>query len=286
MNAFLGMGLLGTNFVRALRERGEEVRVWNRTASKAEALAADGAEVAKNAVEACRGARYIHLTLSDDAAVDAVLGVAQRGIEKDATIIDHTTTSAGGTAARCARFEEKGIAFQHAPVFMGPKNARDATGSMILSGPEDRYRELEPHLAPMTGKLVYLGARPDKAAAVKLLGNQIILSMTMMLADSLALAKAHGLEVADVESLLDWFNPGASFPARLTRLLAVDFKDPSWELAMARKDAHLMLDAARGAELPLMLIERIAETMDKKQEAGHGERDWTVIADDVINASR
>ena len=43
MIAFLGTGLLGGNFVRALRRRGVEVRVWNRSAEKARALAGSGA---------------------------------------------------------------------------------------------------------------------------------------------------------------------------------------------------------------------------------------------------
>ena len=38
MIAWFGTGLLGSNFVRALRKRGEEARVWNRSAEKARAL--------------------------------------------------------------------------------------------------------------------------------------------------------------------------------------------------------------------------------------------------------
>lgn len=41
MIAWLGTGLLGANFVRALRRRGHEVRVWNRTAERARRLCAE-----------------------------------------------------------------------------------------------------------------------------------------------------------------------------------------------------------------------------------------------------
>ena len=44
MIAFFGMGLLGSNFVRALRKRGEDVHVWNRSADKARALESVGAK--------------------------------------------------------------------------------------------------------------------------------------------------------------------------------------------------------------------------------------------------
>jgi len=54
MIAFLGTGLLGSNWVRAMRKRGEEVHVWNRTGSKAKALESDGAKVFATPAEAVK----------------------------------------------------------------------------------------------------------------------------------------------------------------------------------------------------------------------------------------
>src|SRR5579871_6697827 len=123
MIAWLGTGLLGANFVRALRRRGQEVQVWNRSPDKARALEAEGARALEDPAAAVRGAARVHVTLSDDAAVDEVLERAKAGLAKDAVIVDHTTTSPAGTAARAKRWVERGVAFQHAPVFMGPPNA-------------------------------------------------------------------------------------------------------------------------------------------------------------------
>ena len=69
MIAFFGTGLLGSNFVRALRRRGEQVHVWNRTSAKARALESVGAVAFDDLAKAAQGASRIHLTLSDDAAV-------------------------------------------------------------------------------------------------------------------------------------------------------------------------------------------------------------------------
>ncbi|MEJ7679273.1 MAG: NAD(P)-binding domain-containing protein [Segetibacter sp.] len=63
MKAFLGMGLLGSNFVRAMLQKGETVQVWNRTAAKAKALEAYGAKAFENANDAVQGADVIHVTL-------------------------------------------------------------------------------------------------------------------------------------------------------------------------------------------------------------------------------
>ena len=282
MIAFFGMGLLGSNFVRALRRRGEEVHVWNRSPDKARALQADGARAFDDPAEAVRGATRLHLALSDDAAVDQVLERAKVGFGAAVVIVDHTTTSPTGTATRSKRWEERGVAFQHAPVFMGPQNALESTGLMLASGEKPRFDALVTHLEKMTGKLVYLGADPARAAGFKLLGNLFLMSMTAGMSDMLALAKALGIAASDAASLFDWFNPGMTVSARMKRILDANFARPSWELAMARKDARLMLDEAQIAGLSLALMPAIAQEMDRWIEKGHGHDDWTVIAKDAI----
>jgi 3-hydroxyisobutyrate dehydrogenase len=277
MIAFYGMGLLGSNFVRALRRRGETVRVWNRSPEKARALASEGATPFDDPAEAARGTARVHLTLSDDAAVDDVLERARPGLGRDTIIVDHTTTSPAGTAARAARWAERGIGFQHAPVFMAPQHALESSGVMLASGDKGRYEALAPELSKMTGKLVYLGPQPERGASMKLLGNLFLMSMTGGLADMFALAKALAVPPAEAKQLFDFFNPGVTVGARANRMLEGDFANPSWELAMARKDARLMIEAAEAGAASLMLIPAIAKEMDRWIEKGHGKEDWTVI---------
>jgi 3-hydroxyisobutyrate dehydrogenase len=106
--------------------------------------------------------------------------------------------------------------------------------------------------------------------------------MTTGLADVLALAKAQGISGADAFALFDAFNPGAQIPARAKRLLEGDFSHPSWELAMARKDARLMIEEAARARVPLAVVPAIAAEMDRWIEKGHAHDDWTVIAKDSL----
>jgi 3-hydroxyisobutyrate dehydrogenase len=282
MIAFLGMGLLGSNFVRALRKRGEQVQVWNRSEAKARALAATGATVHTELADAVRGATRVHLTLSDDEAVDAVLERARTGFAPGVVIIDHTTTAPSGTSARAQRWAERGVAFQHAPVFMAPQNALDSTGVMLASGDRARFDQLESELSKMTGKLVYLGAEPERAAAFKLLGNSFLMFMTAGFADFFALGKAFGIAPKDAAALFQFFNPAATMPARLAKVLAADFANPSWELAMARKDARLMIEEAARSGGELAVLPAIAKSMDGFIERGHAHDDWTVIAKDAL----
>ncbi|MDQ2908431.1 MAG: NAD(P)-binding domain-containing protein [Candidatus Eremiobacteraeota bacterium] len=282
MIAWFGTGLLGAGFVRAMRRRGEAVAVWNRTPQKARALEADGARVAADPAAAARDASRIHLTLSDDGAVDEVLERAREGFAAGVTIVDHTTTSASGAAQRVARWDARGIPFLHAPVFMGPQNALESSGVMLASGERERFERLRPALEPMTGRVVYLGPHVERAAAFKLMGNLFLTFLTAGISDLFALAKALDIPAQEAASLFDFFNPGAAVPARAARMIEGDFDHPSWELTMARKDARLMLDEAQRAGVSLDALPAIAAKMDEMIERGYGASDWTVIAKDAL----
>lgn len=286
MIAFYGMGLLGSSFVRAMRKRPvaerEDVRVWNRTHAKAEALAEVGALPTRDPADAARGASRIHLALSDDAAVDEVLERASAGFADGVVIVDHTTTSTAGAAERVKRWAARHATYVHAPVFMGPKNALDSTGVMMISGDRATVDPLRPILETMTGRLEYMGERVDAAAAFKLLGNSFLMFLTSGLADMLSLAKAMGIKPEDAGNLLSFFNPTSMVGARMQRILDQSFDDPSWELAMARKDARLMIEEAARSSVPLAVLPAIAARMDALIAQGEGARDWTVIAKDAM----
>lgn len=283
MRAFLGMGLLGANFVRAMMSRGMEVQVWNRTASKALALENYGARAFGNVADAVKDAEIIHLTLKDDTTVDEVLALAAPGLKPGAVIIDHTTTSADGAVKRTHDWQARGFTYLHAPVFMGPVNALEGSGFMLVSGDQDVIRSLEPELARMTGKVLNFGPSPGKAAGMKLIGNLFLVAFTAGIADTLSLAKALDVSVADVATLFDSWNPGAMLPARLQRMAGGKYDHPSWELRMARKDTQLFMEAAAKGSTPLAVIPAIAKEMDRWIEKGHGHDDWTVIGKDAIS---
>lgn len=282
MKAFLGMGLLGSNFVRAMLQKGDKVKVWNRTAAKAKALESYGAKAFENADEAVKDVDIIHITLKDDAVVDEVLANASRGFKEGATIVDHTTTSARGSIERTRAWKNKGFTYLHAPVFMGPQNALEGSGFMLVSGDQFVIQKLEPELSKMTGKFMNFGKEEGKAAGVKLTGNVFLLSLTAGISDALAVARAHGIEANEVLTLFNSWNPGAIVPARLKKITEDKFNEPSWELNMARKDAGLMMDAAKEAGVELTTTPSIAAAMDKWIAKGHGNDDWSVIAKDNI----
>ena len=282
MIAWLGTGLLGSAFVRALLARGETVHVWNRSPEKAKALEQYGACAFASAADAVAGAERVHLTLSEDAAVDDVLRDIESSLTPAIPIVDHTTTAPAPTGKRVRAMDAKGFSFLHAPVFMGPPNALAGTGVMITSGDSARFDAIAPRLQAMTGRLVYVGPDPIRAAQVKLLGNHFIIAVTAGLMDTLALAKAMSVPQDQVTELLTFFNPGAMAEVRLARVRAADYKNPSWNLGMARKDVRLMQEAAASTSTPMVILPGVAARMDEEIAAGHVAEDWTIIASRVL----
>jgi 3-hydroxyisobutyrate dehydrogenase len=280
MIAFLGTGLLGANFTRALLKKGEKVQVWNRTTEKAKALESYGAKAFEKVTDAVKGAHLIHLTLSDDQSVDEILDKAAASFEKGAIIIDHTTTSAPGAAKRSSVWKQKGNPYIHAPVFMGPPNALEGTGIMLVSGDQQIIKTIETHLSGMTGKLLNLGERPEKAAAIKLLGNLFHIGLTGSVSDLITLAETLNVPVSELGTLLELLNPTVVAQGRLKKIASDTFDQPSWELSMARKDARLMIEQASSENKHLMVIPAVAKKMDMWIAKGHSKNDWTIISKD------
>ena len=277
MKAFLGIGLLGAGFVKAMINKGDEVQVWNRTASKAKELEQYGAKAFDNIADAVKNAEVIHVALKDDATVDEALEKAETGFVRGAIIVDHTTTSIEGAQQRTEKWKSKGFQYQHAPVFMGPKNALESTGYMLVSGDQILIGKLESQLSAMTGKLVNFGEVVGKAAAIKLTGNLFLVGFNGAIADAIAFSNSVGISSDELSNLFAEWNPGNSLPARLKRMAGDDFSDPSWRLEMARKDTGLFLKEADRKGIKLSVIPGVAALMDKWIEKGHGKEDWTII---------
>ena len=276
--AFLGTGLMGAALAEAAAKRGDRVSAWNRTDAKARALEAFGVRAAGTVRDAIAGAERVHVMLAEDAAVDSVLDAAGDAFGS-ALVVDHSTTSPAGTAARAERLAGRGIAFLHAPVFMTPAMCREAGGLMLVAGPQATFARAETALRAMTGRLEYLGERRDLAAANKLFGNAMIITICGGLADVYAMAASLGIEATEAHALFGKFNPAGVLAYRGAAMARGDYT-PTFELTMARKDARLMIESARGRDLTVMPA--IATRMDALIARGFGSDDLGVLAVDAV----
>jgi 3-hydroxyisobutyrate dehydrogenase-like beta-hydroxyacid dehydrogenase len=152
---------------------------------------------------------------------------------------------------------------------------------MIVAGPRELFDEARGGLAAMTARLEHVGERADLAAAYKLFGNALIVTITAGLADVFAMAGNLGIEPRDAHRLFSWFNAGATVGYRGGAMAKGDYT-ASFELAMARKDVRLMVEAAEGSGVPLAVLPAVAARMDALLARGLGARDLGALAVDAV----
>lgn len=272
--AFLGTGLLGGALAEAAAKRGDSVVVWNRTTDKARALEQFGVKVAGTPADAVCAAKRVHLVLKDDAVVEDVIAALRPGLDPSTIIVDHTTTQPALTAARAKRLDAEGVRYIHCPVFIGPAAAREAKGTILSSGPRALFDEIHPALEKMAERVEYFGERADLAAVYKICGNAVIIGLSGIVADVLAVAGGAGVPAPDTMKVFDLLNIPAMIAGRARNMAAQKFA-PSFELTMARKDVRLMLETA--GDRSLSVLPGVASRMDTLIKAGHGEDDLAVL---------
>ena len=274
--AFLGTGLLGSGMVRHFLKAGTPVTVWNRTAAKAQALAAAGATVAASAAEAAAAADHIHFVLPDDEVVNGILDQIAPSMTRGAIVIDHSTTLPDKTKQRFERLRGRGIRFLHAPVFMSPQMAEDGVGLMLASGPKHEFDEARGELEGMTGEVWNLGERTDLAAAYKLFGNCMLFAISAGLSDVIAMARANDIDPVEAMSVFTKFQAGNVIAGRGPRMARGEVTPASFEVSMARKDVRLMIEAAKSQ--PLLALPAVARRMDEVIASGGGDHDLAALA--------
>ena len=277
--AFIGTGLLGSGMVEGMLRRGDTVSVWNRTESKARALEQFGAHVAGSPADAVAAAERVHMTLPDDDVVDSVMRGYLPRLRPHTVVIDHSTTAPKRTGRRVAQMAAESIRFLHAPVFMSPQMTRESTGIMIVAGPQATYDAVHDPLAAMTGEVWYVGAQGDVAASYKLFGNSMLFVITAGLTDVFVMAKSLGMAPADAMQVFARFQLGGLIKLRGDKMARGDF-GATFELAMARKDMRLMLEAA--GDQPMTVLPAIARQMDKAIADGHAKDDLGAIAAELV----
>ncbi len=274
--AVLGAGLLGAGFVENLLGKGVAVKVWNRTAARLAPLVEKGAVAADSPADAVAGVSRVHLVLAEDDAVDAVLAALLPALPAGVPVYDHSTNLPARVAERVPRLRAAGVVYLPAPVFMAPSNARAASGLMLLACPAAEAEAHTAVLSTMTGKVWFVGERPDLAAIHKLLGNGMLISMAGMIGDATAVAAAAGLGPEAVTELLANFNPAAALPHLPARIARAGNAPASFTLEMARKDVRLMIETG-GAD-HLHVLPAVAAAMDAAIDAGRLHDDFAVFA--------
>ncbi len=270
---FVGLGTMGEPMARNLLAAGVPLVVWNRTAARSARLGGAGASVAADVDEVFRRCRTVLLMLTDDAALDEVLGRGTPAFGARVggrTVVSTGTTDPQRAVAREAEVRAAGGRYAEAPVSgsRGPAEAGELVG--MLAGEPAAVAQVRPLLAPLCREVVDCGPVPG-GLAMKLAVNSFLITMVAGLAEAWHLAARHGLDPDRFRAVLD-SGPLASTVSRAkTAKLAAGDLSVQAGIADVLKNCELVAAAARstGTASPLLDVAHalFAETLAQGRAA-------------------
>ena len=270
---FIGLGIMGLPMARNLLKAGYPVVAYNRTSSKAEELATDGAATASSPKEVSQRASVIITMVTDSPDVEEVVlgqnGVIE-GIQRDAVLIDMSTISPSVTRAIAERVEEKGGRMLDAPVSGGSWGAIEGTLSIMVGGEKSVFDRCLPVFQAMGKNIVHTG--PSGMGQTTKLVNQILVAGTMnAVAEAMVFAASSG---ADLETTIEAVKGGAAGSWQLQnlgpRLIKGDFA-PGFMVRLQQKDLRLILEGAREMRLTLPATALINQLFASLEASGNGD---------------
>lgn len=272
--AFLGLGAIGTPMARHLAAGAFSLRVWNRTAHKAAAFAAQhGVIHASTLADAAREADVVITCFPISPDVESLLDGPDgllATMRKGGTLVDCTSGDPATSKRIAARLSERGIGFLDAPVSGGVVGAEAGTLTVMIGGDADTLERVRPALEAFGKRIVHCG--PVGAGdAVKAVNNAFLAQHIIGTAEGLFALEKAGVSPAVA---LDVINNSSGrsnasmnlFPDRvLTKAYPRTFR-----LALLDKDVGIAADIARdmGVDAPML---ELASRLYKEAHAALGE---------------
>ena len=272
---FVGLGPMGEPMARRLLDAGHDLRVFNRTATRAEPLIAAGAHRAKTPAQAADGADIVFSMLANDAAVEALaLGedsIAD-GLGKGNVHVSCSTISPALSTRLAAAHGERGQLYAAATVLGRPPAAASGALFIVLAGSEGARTRIAEPLSQLGQRTFELGDDPAQANLVKLALNFMIFSTIEQMSEMFALGEKGGIAPATLFEILT----NSYFTAPVHRnygRLIVDrqFAPPGAAVPLAAKDNRLLLAAAEDLSVPVPMASLLRDrflAMTAKGEAG------------------
>jgi 3-hydroxyisobutyrate dehydrogenase-like beta-hydroxyacid dehydrogenase len=283
--AVVGLGAMGSRIARRLLVADHDVVVWNRTVEKAAPLVEAGATAASSPAAAAAPAEAVITMVADPAALREVTegeaGVAA-GAGAGATVIEMSTVGPDAVR-RLASARGEGAGLLDAPVLGSRAEAEAGTLTIFVGGPGELVERWTPLLSAL-GSPLHVGPLGSGAAA-KLVANTTLVGTIGVLGEALALADGLGLSREKTFEVLA-ATPLAAQAERRRGAVEADDHPPRFALYLARKDAELVVAAAREVGVDLRLTEAARTWLAESDEAGWGDRDYSAVLAWILEADR
>ena len=275
----VGLGRMGDPIARRLLGAGHAVTVFNRTASRADALVELGAARAASPGEIWAFADTCITMVADAAAFRAAMledsGLLRDGAT-DRAVVDMSTVSVTASQDVAEAASAAGIAYLRAPVSGNPSVVEAGNLTIIISGDREAFERLEPALRDVGPNIFYLGPG-EEARVMKLALNLMIATSAEAIAEALVLGEASGLERSAMLEVMGASAVGSPFVKYKTAALIADDYSATFTSSMMHKDLTLALDAGRAVGVPLPATALVRGLLEDCMATGMGDDDLMAL---------
>ncbi|MBV9801569.1 MAG: NAD(P)-dependent oxidoreductase [Solirubrobacterales bacterium] len=285
---WVGAGRMGQALATRLLEAGCDVTVYNRTRSKAEPLADQGATIVDTPAE-LSDRDIVFTTLAGPTDFKQVLigpdGLLSGDGKRPSVIVDSTTISADASAVVRAEADKCGTALLAAPVSGNPKVVKAGRLTMVTSGPREAHQLVLPYLELMAGGGVTYVGEGDRARLVKVCHNLMLGIISQTLAEILVLGEKGGISRAAMMEFLNNSVLGSTFTRYKTpAYVNLDFA-PTFTPPLLLKDFDLGYEAARELEVPMPVAAAAQQVVQALIGHGYTDVDFAALIELQAKAS-
>jgi 3-hydroxyisobutyrate dehydrogenase len=273
----VGLGAMGEPMARHLHRHGLLAAVWNRTGSKAQALAQALAVPAPEQLPQLAAlCDAVVVCVSADADVLAVVDALAPHLAPGSVVIDASTVAPATARQAAQRLAGGGIGFLDAPLTGGVEGARNGTLSVLVGGDAALFERCRPVLAAFGSRVTRFG-EVGAGQATKAVNQVMVAGIAEAVCEAMALATRLDL---DVDALVDTLGNGAAgswFLAKRGRSMAAGEFGHGFKLRLLHKDLGIL--AAMAAELGVALptVASARGDFGRLIEAGHGDEDISAL---------
>ena len=278
---FIGIGLMGFPMSKNLLKSGCKLNVFNRSIHKANSLKEFGAEISESVVELVKNSEVIITMLTDDAAVDQVMGDTDfiDNLIPGTIIIDMSSVKPETAIKHANNLKKKQINYLDSPVSGGTIGAEEASLAIMTGGEQKDFDEVESILNKM-GNPTLVG--PVGSGQVSKLANQIIVGLTIgAVAEAVILCEKAG---ADPNKMISALTGGWADSKVLQthgkRMISKDFS-PKGKTFTQLKDMNNILECANSFNTHLPISNLVKQMYKTLVENGHGNDDHSSLYKEI-----
>jgi len=256
--------------------------VYNRTAAKAQPLVEKGAVICSSVKELAALCDVVFTLVADDAALTHITegpdGIAAN-LRPGGVHISMSTILPATSTALAATHRQYQNHYVTSPVMGRPEVARARKLNLLVSGDETVITSVKPLLQDAGAINVWeFGPDPGAANVAKLCSNYLILSGVTAMAEGIHLAKQSGIQAEQwMQMLTQTIFNAPYYHIYSSALLKEAYVPPGFSLAMALKDANLVLQQAQTAGVPMAVGQKTQELLQQGVANGLGDQDVVAV---------